>query len=215
MTMTRLRWILLLVPALALLLAACGGDDETDTTGNVEPSPTQVATPATTPSTNQGHSMASPEAGVDPDLHFIDAMIVHHQSAVAMAEAVKDTAEHQEIRDVAAEIIAAQEREIEQMRAWRDEWFPGAPESDLSAMMDMPGMSMSDADMEMLAQSDAPDEMFIDMMIPHHQSAIDMAKEIQQTTERPELQQLAEEIITAQQAEIDQMEQWRAEWFGE
>lgn len=212
--MTRLRWILLLVPALALLLAACGGDN-TDGTGNAVSTSTPTTTLATSTPQHQGHSMASPEAGEDPDLHFIDAMIVHHQSAVAMAEAVKDTAEHQEIRDVAAEIIAAQEREIEQMRAWRDEWFAGAPESDLSAMMDMPGMSMSDADMEMLAQSDAPDEVFIDMMIPHHQSAIDMAKEIQQTTERPELQQLAEEIITAQQAEIDQMEQWRAEWFGE
>jgi len=213
MMLNHLRWILLLVPALALLLAACGGD--TDNAAESVSTSTPAETVATDTTMHQGHSMASPEAGEDADLHFIDAMIVHHQSAVAMAEAVKDSAEHQEIRDVATAIIAAQEREIEQMRNWRDAWFPSAPESDLSAMMDMPGMNMSDADMEMLAQSDAPDEMFIDMMVPHHESAIDMAKEIQQTTERSELRQLAAEIITAQQTEIDQLKEWRAEWFGE
>ena len=64
----------------------------------------------------------SPEAGADPDLVFIDAMIVHHQSAVMMAEMALDASEREEIRTLAGEIIEAQETEIEQMNQWRDEW---------------------------------------------------------------------------------------------
>jgi len=214
MTATRIGVLTLIVPALALLLIACGGDSDesSPSTGAGE----MTATPAaTTGAAHQGHSMASPEAGEDPDLHFIDAMIVHHASAIAMAEAVQETAEHQEIRELADEIIAAQEAEIEQMRAWRDEWFPGAPESDLSTMSGMAGMAMSDADLAMLAESESPDEMFIEMMIPHHESAIEMATQIRQATTRPKLQQLADEIVPAQQAEIDQMAEWQAEWLGQ
>lgn len=214
MIATRIGVLTLVVPALVLLLIACGGDSDEST---VSPGSSQpAATPAaTTAAAHQGHSMASPEAGEDPDLHFIDAMIVHHASAVAMAEAVQESAEHPEIRELAAEVIAAQEAEIDQMRAWRDEWFPGAPESDLSSMASMAGMAMSDADLAMLAESESPDEMFIEMMIPHHESAIEMATQIRQATSRPELQQLADEIVTAQQAEIDQMMEWQAEWFGQ
>ena len=76
-------------------------------------------------------------------------------------------------------------------------------------------MSMSDADMEMLREAEDFDEMFIEMMIPHHEAAIAMAEELQKTTERSELEQLTEDIITAQRAEIEQMRQWQAEWFGE
>lgn len=58
------------------------------------------------------------------------------------------------------------------------------------------------------------DQMFIDMMVPHHQSAIEMAKIIQQQGENPELKQIAESMIQSQQAEIDQLRQWRQQWYG-
>lgn len=53
------------------------------------------------------------------------------------------------------------------------------------------------------------DHRFIDMMIPHHEGAIMMARDAQQNANRPELKALAESIITGQQKEIDQMKQWR------
>lgn len=58
------------------------------------------------------------------------------------------------------------------------------------------------------------DQMFIDMMVPHHQSAIEMAWVEQQQGENPELKQMAESMIQSQQAEIDQLRQWRQEWYG-
>lgn len=59
------------------------------------------------------------------------------------------------------------------------------------------------------------DHRFIDMMIPHHEGAIMMAKDAQQKANRPELKKLAASIIAGQQKEIDQMKQWRSKWYGE
>jgi len=50
-------------------------------------------------------------------------------------------------------------------------------------------------------------------MIPHHQGAITMAQDALSKSKRPEIKQLAQEIITSQQKEIDQMKQWRQAWY--
>jgi uncharacterized protein (DUF305 family) len=68
--------------------------------------------------------MEVPEiAGQAFDQRFIDAMIPHHEGAIAMAQDAQQNAERQEIKDLAARIIAAQEAEIAQMREWRQAWF--------------------------------------------------------------------------------------------
>ncbi len=81
---------------------------------------------------NGGHQMG----GMDTDLAqlenaapfdkaFIDAMIPHHQSAIDMAKEAQTKATHQEIKDLAGRIVTAQQREIDQMKAWRAQWYPG------------------------------------------------------------------------------------------
>jgi len=66
-----------------------------------------------------------------------------------------------------------------------------------------------------VSQRDAPfDQRFIDMMVPHHEAAIAMAEIARARATRPELRALADEIIDAQSAEIDQLRAWRASWFG-
>ncbi|HAG27288.1 TPA: hypothetical protein DCG61_00675 [Patescibacteria group bacterium] len=61
--------------------------------------------------------------GAEFDKAFIDQMIIHHDGAIDMAEAALENAERQEIKDLAREIISAQTREIEQMKAWKMEWY--------------------------------------------------------------------------------------------
>jgi uncharacterized protein (DUF305 family) len=56
------------------------------------------------------------------DEAFLSAMIAHHQGAINIAELVKTNAKHQEIKDMADDIISAQSKEIEQMKAWQTEW---------------------------------------------------------------------------------------------
>lgn len=58
------------------------------------------------------------------DRAFIDAMIPHHESAIAMANVALEASEDPEIRGIAEDIVSAQEREISQMRQWREEWYP-------------------------------------------------------------------------------------------
>jgi uncharacterized protein (DUF305 family) len=58
------------------------------------------------------------------------------------------------------------------------------------------------------------DQQFIDMMVPHHQGAVEMARIAQQRAQRPEIKHLAEAIIRAQDEEIARMKGWRRAWFG-
>ncbi|WP_166395059.1 DUF305 domain-containing protein [Rubrobacter marinus] len=58
------------------------------------------------------------------DKAFMDAMTPHHESAIAMANVALEESEDPEIRRVAQDIVSAQEREISEMRRWREEWYP-------------------------------------------------------------------------------------------
>jgi uncharacterized protein (DUF305 family) len=60
------------------------------------------------------------------DKAFIDAMIPHHESAIAMANAALDESDNPEVREIARAIVEAQEKEIAQMEAWRQDWYPAA-----------------------------------------------------------------------------------------
>jgi uncharacterized protein (DUF305 family) len=60
------------------------------------------------------------------DKAFIDAMIPHHESAIAMANAALDGSDNPEVRKIARAIVEAQEKEIAQMEAWRQDWYPAA-----------------------------------------------------------------------------------------
>jgi uncharacterized protein (DUF305 family) len=141
------------------------------------------------------------------DAQFIDSMIPHHQGAIMMAEQALEEAEHPELRTMAEEVIAAQTQEIDQMIAWRQAWYPDLPSTD--------GMGMSMGDMELSADESKPfDQRFMEAMIAHHQGAIEMATMAQQMAEHEEIRTLADAIIVAQQAEIEQMRGWLQEWYG-
>jgi uncharacterized protein (DUF305 family) len=57
------------------------------------------------------------------------------------------------------------------------------------------------------------EQSFLQQMIQHHRSALEMAKLVSDHTKRPELRELGNKIITAQQQEIDQMTKWLADWY--
>lgn len=66
-----------------------------------------------------------------------------------------------------------------------------------------------------LGNADAQyDQRFIDMMIPHHQGAVEMALDAQQKAQHPEIKKMAQDIIKAQQEEIKQLQNWRKQWYS-
>jgi uncharacterized protein (DUF305 family) len=84
------------------------------------------------------------------DLMFIDMMIPHHASAVAMAQVALTRAEHPELRALAEAIIVSQSAEIEQMQGWREQWFPGSPTMPMEQMAGMMGGMMGEMMGEMM-----------------------------------------------------------------
>jgi uncharacterized protein (DUF305 family) len=65
-----------------------------------------------------------------------------------------------------------------------------------------------------LGKADAEfDLRFLNAMIPHHEGALMMAQDVLDKSQRPEMKQLAENILTSQQQEIAQMKQWRQAWY--
>lgn len=160
------------------------------------------------------------------DQHFIEMMIPHHQGAVEMADLALQKAQHPELKKFATAIKADQTKEIEQMRAWYKQWYgtevPATPKNGMARHHGgghgMPGMSMHsgmigmEMNLETLKNASDFDKEFIRQMIPHHESAVMMAKMVANNATHPEIRNLAEAIIKSQTAEIQQMQQWYQAW---
>jgi hypothetical protein len=63
------------------------------------------------------------ENGKYSDRRFIDAMVPHHQGAIAMAEVALKNAEHEEIQELSKNIISTQQAEIEELKSIKQEEF--------------------------------------------------------------------------------------------
>lgn len=152
--------------------------------------------------------------GEDYDKAFVGNMIVHHEGAVSMAEMAGSKTAHSEIQDLAFSIITSQSTEIASLRDWQDQW--GYQESsghmmigdDEQMMHDMAGMA---TELEGLTGAEF-DKKFLELMIIHHQDAIDMAKPAQDNAFHQEVKTLAKAIIEAQTKEIAQMKSWQSKW---
>jgi uncharacterized protein (DUF305 family) len=151
------------------------------------------------------------------DKHFIEQMIPHHDGAIAMANLALEKAKRPEIKALAQAIIGAQESENQQMKSWYKDWFgKDVPKSSaiMGGMMSQGGMHMGGSeDLTALKNAADFDKSFIEEMIPHHQLAIMMANMLQSGTNRPEMQQLAKNIISSQSKEIQQMQAWYTQWY--
>ncbi len=166
-------------------------------------------------------SMDIGPADADYDLRFIDSMLMHHQGAVNMAEEALQKSQRPEMKKLAQDIIAAQKQEIEQMKQWRTTWYPNADQTPMAWSAEMGHMMAMSEDMEQsmmmsvdLGKADADfDLRFIDAMIPHHEGALMMAQDTLSKTKRPEIKKLSQDILSSQQQEIEQMKQWRKDWY--
>ncbi|MGM8884861.1 CopM family metallochaperone [Psychrobacter sp. 1U2] len=147
----------------------------------------------------------------DPDSAFAQGMLGHHLGAVDMAKIQLKYGKDPEMLQLAQEIIDAQETEIEQMQNWLNSHPDvAAPMADTAAMQQAYATGMNDMHGEMtLGITDPnPDMAFARGMLPHHKGAVDMAAVQLEYGKDPEMLQLAQEIIDAQEAEIEQMQNW-------
>jgi uncharacterized protein (DUF305 family) len=201
----------LLALAAALVLASCGNSGE-GSQGNAD---SQQKETGGMPGMDHGSGgMASGmlmENGKYSDKAFIDAMVPHHQGAIAMARVALKNAEHEEIKELSRNIISSQQAEIEELKAIKKEEFGTSNVPMEMSQEQMRSMGMMDP--QQLANKEPFDKAFIDAMIPHHQSAIEMAQVAYEKSRIPEIKELAKNIVSAQQREIEQMKEWRKEWY--
>jgi uncharacterized protein (DUF305 family) len=167
------------------------------------------------------NGMMSGQVQVDPnqpvDRRFLDQMIAHHQQAVMMAQHMIADSDRAEMRDLAERIITAQQREIDLMRQWRQDWYgtaqAGTPQEAMMAQMQ--GNSMNRDQMrQMMGGNVDLDRMFLQMMIPHHEEAITMGQHALEQAEHPEINTLAQSIVTTQRAEVAEMQRYLNDWYG-
>jgi uncharacterized protein (DUF305 family) len=154
------------------------------------------------------------ENGKYSDKAFIDAMVPHHQGAIVMARVALENAEHEEIRDLSRNIVSTQQAEIGELKAIKKEEFGTSHVPMEMSSEQMRGMGMM-MDPQSLAEENPFDRAFIDAMIPHHRSAIEMAKVANQESENPRIKELAGNIVSTQKAEIEQMRRWQEQWYQE
>ena len=157
---------------------------------------------------------ASDKATAKFEVDFLTDMIDHHQMAVDIAETCTDRADNDQLAGLCEDIVAAQSSEVEMMQTWLADWYGVAYEPEMT-----PGMM---AQMARLASLDGADfEMaFMKTMIRHHTQAIGEAVGCLGRTVHDDLRAMCQDIISTQQAEIQQMQGWlcdrhdRCGYFG-
>ena len=219
----RVTWLVGSV-VLGVALAACsaGGASGGGASVSVSGAPSAIsASPAASGAGISAITTKPLQSGSATDIAFAQAMIPHHEQAVAMADMALDPAHgaSPQVRALAAQIQAAQAPEIQLMTQWLQTW--GAPTvmpsttGDIATMdhgghemgsITMSGM-MTTAQMQQLEQSSGTqfDQLWLTMMIAHHEGAITMAEAVQANSANPQVVALADAIIVAQQAEIAEM----------
>lgn len=178
----------------ALLLTACGDTTATDAPDDIDLN--------------------------DADVTFLEGMVPHHSQAVEMARIVPDRTDRPELNALAEQITTSQNEEIDTMR----QLLTDAGERPAPTGMDgMDGMDqggggmagmMDDSEMQslMTAEGEEFDLMFIDMMIRHHEGAIESSQDVLADGQSPQVADLAEDIVAEQESEIEQMREWESQW---
>jgi uncharacterized protein (DUF305 family) len=146
---------------------------------------------------------------------FARDMMVHHAQAVEMAEIAQGKTESEDIATLAPDIALTQQGQIGQMQGWLQVWglSPTGSEPAMSWMGEptnalMPGMATPEEIQQLRdASPEEANVLFLQLMIPHHQAALQMTEAIRGRSDRPEVETLAKAISASQQSEIQNMEQ--------
>ena len=191
---------------------AHAGHDMTTADAIVDETPmTDMLKDYTKSMTDMHNEMMVGMAYNDPDTAFAKGMLGHHRGAVNMAKIELKYGTNQEMRQLAQDIIDSQQLEIDILNKWLAS-HPDAPKPkpNTEAMQQAYARSMDvlSGDMVLGITDPDPDMAFARGMLPHHRGAVDMARVQLQYGTDEEMRKLAQDIIDAQQPEIEVMQDW-------
>ncbi len=136
------------------------------------------------------------------DRAFLSMMIPHHTAAVAMSKAVLPVSQDEQVKAWANAIITSQQEEISTMNMLLKPY--GGPNVTLMALMQksMGGMA------GVVNMAKDPELAFVQGMLPHHSSAIDMAKLALEKSTDAQVLKLSRDIVVAQAGEMYDFQTW-------
>jgi len=153
--------------------------------------------------------MKNMKSSGSPDNDFANLMKAHHMGAIEMAQIEVATGTDTQVKQMAQKMVDDQQKEVAEFNTFlsgHNAHGGGGGEAFFKEAMGM--MSNMKMDMD---HSGGVDKQFVQMMIPHHQSAIDMSKAYIKTgAHEAKLKTMANNIITSQQKEIKDLQTWLA-----
>lgn len=196
------------------VLGLVGCDSDTDDTKSAAGSGPSVIAPGAPGEANRTLSAeeaerqrAEDDSPNSADVRYARMMIEHHAQALVMTELAPDRAESKKIVKLAERIGAAQGPEIEAMKAWlKSHDKAERDEGHAHDHATMPGMA-TQAQLKQLSAADgaAFDQLFLTLMITHHQGAITMATEVKGEGNNLVVEEMADDVVAQQTSEISRM----------
>ncbi|MFD5855985.1 DUF305 domain-containing protein [Streptomyces chartreusis] len=195
----------------AVAVLALGGCDDSDAKSPARSGPS-VIVPGKPGESNRMLSAeeaerqrAEDDSPNSADVSYARMMIAHHTQALEMTELAPDRAESTKVTKLAERIAAAQKPEIAAMQGWLKTQGK-AEHGDGHDHGAMPGMA-TEAQLEKLraAHGKAFDQLFLTLMITHHEGAITMATDVKGQGNNIRVEEMADEVIAQQTSEITRM----------
>jgi uncharacterized protein (DUF305 family) len=151
-----------------------------------------------------GSSANTAAPDLKADVAFAQKMVPHHEQALEMAKLVPTRSGNEKVRGLAERVEKAQDPEITRMNEWLKQW--GATTKQDHEGHDMAGM-MSQDDMAKLENASGAefDRLWLDLMVKHHEGAVEMARTELSQGQDAGAKQLAQAIVDGQQQEITEM----------
>ncbi len=201
----------------AVAAAGPGGNGKGKGNGNGKPSATTTTstTSTTTTTTTDAPPPPPPSSANEADAEFVRMMIPHHHQALVMSRLAPDRTSNSELLALAGRIDVEQTIEINMMQQWQaaNGFDETDPESAYAMMMQNPMMiemmgmaTQAELDLLETLSGTAFDELFLQLMIDHHQGAVDMCVRVMTDGQDFVLQSIANEMLTTQSTQIFQME---------
>ena len=150
-------------------------------------------------------NMKTMQSSGNPDNDFASMMKAHHLGAIEMAQMEVAKGTDAQMKQMAQKMIDDQQKEVSEFNTFLSghSAHGGGDAFFKEAMSKMNNMKM---DMD---HSGSIDKQFAQMMVPHHQSAIDMAKAyIKSGAHEEKLKTMSNNIISSQQKEISELKAW-------
>ena len=181
----------------------------------------------------EGGDSAATAAPGAVDVGFSRDMRDHHAQAVEMSVLVRDATRDRELRTLALDIMLTQQQQMGQMYGWLSSWgqpqtstdapmtwlsgsdTAGSADDGMAGMQHdspngpaeavlMPGMA-TEAQLRQLdrASGRRAERLFLQLMIPHHEAGVDMARYAVERASEPYVRRLAQSIVNSQSSELD------------